>query len=111
MIPARNVVWMKDTVFGKKDAVYVLSCKSIEGELKNISRQFAQCSFTMNGNHISCVPGLIILNDRVKKLSIDSLEMYIKSLNEYEDRTIMEDIQLDVLSKLHNVMMFAELTA
>lgn len=96
-----------------ENAVYKFARNCVRGELKALTRKKApQTSFGLIfDNHtlyIKCDPGFIVMRDKVKKIDLATAEMYITSLEEFEDRSIIEDIQLDVLRELHKILTFAK---
>jgi hypothetical protein len=95
-----------------ENAVYKFARNCVRGELKALSRKAPATSFglTFDNQHlyIKCDPGFIVMQDKVKKIDLATAEMYITSLEEFEDRSIIEDIQLDLLRELQKVLTFAK---
>ena len=96
-----------------ENSIFKFTRNCIKGELEAINKMLPNHNFQLicGGNYgdsyIKCLP-FTIINDRVTKLGADSIDMYLDSLREFNQRTPAEDNQLKVLIRLRSLLTFSD---
>lgn len=94
-----------------ENSVFLFAKRCIEGEMRNLSRHFPDYAWQLvvdrSQLYVKCTPSLIVMNDVLTNFDLDTIEIYITSLQNYH-RSSLENLQLNILEDLRNILQFTQ---